>query len=444
MTCRVAFVSLGCDKNVVNCEQMAALCREKGYTLVSEADGADVAVINTCGFITAAKEDAIAHILSAAELKAEKRLGRIIVSGCLSQRYAKEFREELPEVDGVLGTGSFGRITEAIEAVLAGKRYMDIGDIHAPVPEYDRVLSTPPWYAYLRIAEGCDNRCAYCIIPALRGKYRSRPMERIVEEARGLAARGVKELIVVAQDVTRYGTDLYGEPKIAELLRELCRLEFHWIRLHYLYPDALDEKLLRVIAEEKKALPYFDVPIQHCSAAVLSRMNRNGDREYLHKLFARVRKTVPGAVIRTSLIAGLPGEGEDDFAELCDFLREEKLERAGAFVYSPEEGTPAFRMERPSEETAKRRAEQLEELQSRVMDDYNESRLGTVQEVLCEGFDPEAQRYRGRSYAEAPDIDGCIYFDSETEPAAGSFVSVRITGTMDGDLLGETVKEERP
>lgn len=443
LPCRVAFVSLGCDKNVVNCEQMAALCRAAGYTVVPEADGADVAVVNTCAFITAAKEEAISRILSAAELKAQGRLKKIIVTGCLSQRYAKEFRSELPEVDGILGTGSFGKITEAVAAVLAGDFYESIGDIHAPIPEYDRILSTPPWYAFLRIAEGCDNRCAYCIIPALRGRYRSRPMEHILAEAERLAAQGVRELIVVAQDVTRYGIDLYGTYRIADLLHELCKLDFHWIRLHYLYPDALDEKLLRAIAEEEKAVPYFDIPIQHCNDGVLAAMNRRGDRSFLTRLFAEIRQTVPNAVLRTSLITGLPGEGEAEFTELCDFLREVKIERAGAFVFSPEEGTPAFRMERVEEDEARRRAECVEEIQSRVMDDFNERRLGTVQEVLCEGFDAEAQRYRGRTYAESPEIDGCIYFDSETEVAAGEFVFVRITGTMDGDLLGERTKEAR-
>ena len=441
MSYRVAFISLGCDKNVVNCEQMMALAVSKGHTLVADAAEAELAVVNTCGFISAAKEEAIGNILAMAELKKHGLVKKIIVTGCLSQRYAKEIRMELPEVDGILGTGSFGKINEAIDAVMRGEFYEDMGSIHAPVAELDRVLTTPPWFAYLRIAEGCDNRCAYCIIPALRGKYRSRRMEDILAEAKGLALRGVKELIVVAQDVTRYGTDLYGEHKLPELLKELCKLDFHWIRLHYLYPHELTDEIIDAMAEEKKVVPYFDIPIQHCNDTVLKKMNRKENKEFLFDLFRRIRHSIPDAVLRTSLIAGLPGEGEEEFRELCEFLREVKIPRAGAFTFSPEEGTAAYFMERVSEEEAQRRTELLEELQSRVMDEFNEERLGKVVEVLCEGFDEEAQRYRGRSYAEAPDIDGCIYFDSDLDIPAGTFVPVRILASMDGDLLGELWEE---
>ena len=441
MSYQVAFISLGCDKNVVNCEQMMALAVAAGHTLVADAAEAEVAVVNTCGFIAAAKEEAIANILAMAELKNRGLVKKIIVTGCLSQRYAKDIRTELPEVDGILGTGSFSKINEAIDAVMRGEFYEDMGSIHAPVEELDRVLTTPPWFAYLRIAEGCDNRCAYCIIPALRGKYRSRRMEDILAEAKGLALRGVKELIVVAQDVTRYGTDLYGTHKLPELLKELCKLDFRWIRLHYLYPHELTDEIISTMAEEKKVVHYFDIPIQHCNDAILKRMNRKENKEFLLDLFRKIRDSIPDAVLRTSLITGLPGEGEEEFQELCEFLRAVKIPRAGAFAFSPEEGTAAYFMERVSEEEAGRRAELVEELQSRVMDDFNAERLGKVTEVLCEGFDEEAQRYRGRSYAEAPDIDGCIYFDSDTDIPAGSFVPVRIVQSMDGDLLGELWEE---
>lgn len=443
MSYKIAFISLGCAKNLVNCEQMMALAAGAGYTVLASPEGADVAVVNTCGFIDSAKEEAIANILVMAELKQQGLVKKIIVTGCLSQRYGREIETELPEVDGVLGTGSYSRITEAVEAVMAGEQYRSFESIHAPVEELDRVLTTPPWFAYLRIAEGCDNHCAYCIIPALRGKYRSRRMEDILAEAKGLALRGVKELIVIAQDITRYGTDLYGRRALSELLRELCKLDFHWIRLHYLYPDEFDDELIRTIAEEPKILKYLDIPIQHCNDTVLRRMNRRGDKAYLVELFRRLKAEIPGVVLRTSLITGLPGEGEAEFEELCEFLQEVKIQRAGVFPFSPEEGTAAVRMERVSAEEAQRRAELVVDVQSRIMDTFNESRLGTVLEVLCEGFDEQAQCYVGRSYGESTDIDGRIYFDAEDELPAGEFVLVRITGTMDGELTGELWEERK-
>ncbi|MGM9662239.1 MAG: 30S ribosomal protein S12 methylthiotransferase RimO [Oscillospiraceae bacterium] len=437
----VAFISLGCAKNLVNCEQMMALVEAAGHSLRQDPEGADVAVVNTCGFIDSAKEEAIANILAMAELKQEGKLKKLIVTGCLSQRYAGEIETELPEVDGILGTGSYGKIVEGVEAVMAGESYRSFGDISAPVEEYDRVLTTPPWTAYLRIAEGCDNRCAYCIIPALRGRYRSRAMEDILAEARGLALRGVKEIIVVAQDITRYGVDRYGRRRLSELLRELCKLNFHWVRLHYLYPDELDDELIRTIAEEPKILKYLDIPIQHCNDTVLRKMHRRGDKQFLLDLFAKLKRQIPGAVFRTSLITGLPGEGEAEFEELCDFLSEVKLQRAGVFPFSPEEGTEAAEMEHVDTEEAQRRAELLVDVQSRIIDEYNEAQQGRVLEVLCEGFDPQAQCFTGRSYAESPDIDGRIYFTAEREISAGSFVSVRITGVMDGELTGEVWEE---
>ena len=437
MKYRVAFIALGCAKNLVNCEQMMAQVRDAGHILQADPEGADVAVINTCGFIDSAKEEAISNILAMGELKQEGKLKKLIVTGCLSQRYAEEIEEELPEVDGILGTGSYNKIVDAIEQTMLGADYRSFEDIHAPVEEIDRVLTTPPWFAYLRIAEGCDNRCAYCIIPFLRGRFRSRKMEDIVNEAKGLAARGVKELIIVAQDITRYGVDLYGKRSLSALLRELCKLDFHWIRLHYLYPDELDDELIRTIAEEPKILKYLDIPIQHCNDTVLKKMRRRGNKEFLLETFAKLKREIPNAVFRTSLITGLPGEGEEEFEELCEFLSEVKLQRAGVFSFSPQEGTEAATMEFVDTEEAQRRAELLVDVQSRIIDWYNEETLGQVLEILCEGFDPQAQMYVGRSYGESPDIDGRVYFTADAEIMAGTFVPVRITGVMDGELTGE-------
>ena len=440
MSFKVHFISLGCAKNVVNCEQMMKRCAEKGYELPPAPEGADAVVINTCGFLAAASEEAIQHILQMAELKAAGKIKKILVSGCMSERYGEDVPTELPEVDGILGTGSYKDIVEAIEDVMRGKhpRYFD--DINAPVDEFGRVLTTPGWFAYLRIAEGCDNWCAFCIIPKLRGKYRSRPMEAVIEEARALAAQGVKELIVIAQDITRYGTDWDGEHHLADLLVELCKLDFHWIRLHYLYPDQMDDRLIDVIAREPKILKYLDIPLQHCNDAILKRMNRRGDKAYIENLLDKIREKIPGLVIRTSLITGLPGEGEEEFEELCQFLWDQRLLRAGVFPYSPEEGTPAAKMERADTEEAERRAELVVDIQSRIMDEWNEEMQGETVEVLCEGFDGQSMSFVGRSWAESPDIDGKIYFTANSEPEAGSFVQVRITGTMDGELTGELVE----
>ena len=373
-----------------------------------------------------------------AQLKAEGRIQKILVTGCLAQRYQEEIVNEMPEVDGVLGTGSYFDVANAVGQVLSGKRYKRFDDINADQSEDGRILTTPEYYAYLKIAEGCDNHCAYCIIPKLRGKLRSRPIEELVKEAEQLAADGVKELIVVAQDTSRYGIDLYGERKLAALLRELCKLDFHWIRLHYLYPDEFTDELIDTIADEEKVLPYLDIPIQHCNDKVLKTMNRRGDKAELLALFHKLRARIPGLVLRTSLITGLPYEDEAAFEELCEFLQEVRIERAGVFPYSPEEGTPAAKMlNRVDTDEAERRADLIVDVQSRIMDDFNDSRMGTVLEVLCDGFDEQAMQFVGRSYAESPDIDGCIYFTADHEVEAGAFVPVRITGTMDGDLTGE-------
>ena len=435
---KVAFISLGCAKNLVNTEQMMALTRDAGYELVSDPEGADVAVLNTCGFIDSAKSEAIQNILELAALKDAGKLGKLLVAGCLSQRYQSELEQEMPEVDGVLGTGSYTDIVSALEEVTAGGHPRRFGDIDHTEEDGARVVSTPPYTAYLKIAEGCDNRCSYCIIPYLRGRYRSRSMESLLAEAKALADRGVQELIVIAQDITRYGTDLYGRRRLGELLTELCKLPFHWIRLHYLYPDEVDDDLIDVLAREHKILKYIDIPLQHINDGILKAMNRRSTKAEIIALLNKLRQRLPGLVLRTSLICGLPGEGEAEFEELCQFLQDAGIERAGIFQFSPEEGTPAAVMEHQVEpEAAARRVELLVELQSRVMDAYNESRLGETLEVLCEGFDPDMGCYAGRSYADSPDVDGRVFFTAAGLVPAGTFVNVRITGTSDGDLTGE-------
>ena len=440
MSYKISFTSLGCAKNQVNCEQMMSLVQSAGHEIVPDPAAADVAVVNTCGFLASACEEAIGHVLELAELKRAGGLKKILITGCMAQRYKADVLEELPEIDGILGTGSYGDIVQALSEVMeAGLRPCRLGNIHTAPQNGPRILSTPPWYAYLRIAEGCDNHCAYCVIPSLRGKYRSRPMGELLDEAAELSSAGVKELLVIAQDITRYGTDLNGEHQLAALLRELCRLDFRWIRLHYLYPDEITEELIAVIAGEPKILPYLDIPIQHCSDGILKAMNRRDTKASIRSLFQTLRARIPGLVLRTSLITGLPGEGEAEFEELCEFLREQKIERAGVFPFSPEDGTPAAQMDHVDSEEAARRAEIAVDVQSDVIDGYNESLLGTEREVLCEGFDRQAQMYHGRSYAESPEIDGRIWFSSEEEPEPGDFVTVRLTGVMDGELTGERV-----
>ena len=435
---QVAFISLGCAKNQVNCEQMMAAVTAAGHTVQAAPEGADVVVVNTCGFLESACREAIDNILEMAELKRAGRVKKLLVTGCMAQRYQEDVLRELPEVDGILGTGSYGDIAEAVEEVMErGARPCRLGNIHTAEQGGPRILSTPPWYAYLRIAEGCDNHCAYCVIPSLRGRYRSRPMDELLDEAAELASAGVKELLVVAQDITRYGTDLGGEHQLAALLRRLCRLDFHWIRLHYLYPDEITDDLIDAIAEEPKILPYLDIPIQHCNDGILKAMNRRDTKAELLDLFAKLRARIPGLVLRTSLITGLPGEGEAELEELCEFLRQTRIERAGVFPFSPEEGTRAAQMDHVDAGEAARRAELVVDVQSDIIDDYNASVLGTEREVLCEGFD--GQMFFGRSYAESPDIDGRIWFDAEEEIAPGTFVTVRLTGTMDGELTGELV-----
>ena len=438
MPYQVAFVSLGCAKNLVNTEQMMALCRKAGYLVTGDPEGADVAVLNTCGFIESAKSEAIDNILELGELKKAGKLKKLLVTGCLTQRYPDDIRAELPEVDGMLGTGSYTDVVQAVEELMAGEKAEHFGNIHRTYEDGERLVTTPPYTAYLKIAEGCSNGCAFCIIPKLRGKYRSRSMEALLSEARKLADSGVKELIVIAQDITRYGLDLEEKTSLAKLLQELCRMPFHWIRLHYLYPEVITDELIEVIANEPKIPHYLDIPIQHCNDGILKAMRRHNTKAELKELFAKLRKAMPDLVIRTSLICGLPGEGEAEFEELCAFLREQKLQRVGVFQFSPEEGTLAAAMENQVPgEVAARRVELVVDLQSRIMDDYNEQRLGTVMEVLCEGFDSSEGCYVGRTYADSVDIDGRVLFTAAGLIPAGEFIKVRITGVSDGDLTGE-------
>lgn len=438
MSQSIGMVSLGCAKNQVDAEQMLFLLQQAGFEIHAEPAGSDVVIINTCGFIESAKTEAIDNILAMAALKAEGSIGKILVTGCLAQRYQQEILKELPEVDGVLGTGSYYDVVGAVKQLLSGREGLEeYGDIQAPVQECGRILTTPRQYAYLKIAEGCDNHCAFCIIPALRGRYRSRPMEKLIEEAKELAAGGAKELIVVAQDTSRYGIDLYGERKLAELLRELCKIDgIVWVRVHYLYPDEMSDELIDVLASEPKIVKYLDIPIQHINDGILKKMNRRGNSKYLRELLRKLRQRIPGLVLRTSLITGLPGEGEKEFDELCDFLREFRMERVGAFVFSPEEGTRAAKMEYPDTEIARQRADFIEELQSRIMDDWNESMMGKRLQVLCEGFDADEDCYYGRTYADSPDIDGRILFESEQTLEPGDFVTVEVTDACDGELIG--------
>ena len=439
----IGFISLGCAKNQVDCERMMYRLQEAGHTVCPDVVGCDAVVINTCGFIDSAKSEAIDFILQMGQLKQQGLVGKILVTGCLSQRYQQEILQEMPEVDGVLGTGSYHKIVEAVEQILEGDTVADFGSIDEPELETGRIVTTPEHYAYIKISEGCDNRCSYCIIPYLRGKYRSRPMDDVLYEARMLAASGVKELIVVAQDTCRYGTDLPGHKRLLpELLRQLCAIEeFHWVRVHYLYPDLIDDELIDVIASEPKITKYLDIPIQHCNDRILELMNRRGNGKYLRNLIQKLRERIPGLILRTSVITGLPGEGEEEFNELCEFLKEFRLERVGAFPFSPEEGTPAAEMDHVDSEVAQQRAAMIETIQSRIMDDCNEAMIGKVVEVLVDGYDEEYEQFFGRTYADSPEIDGRVWIASDEALCEGTFLQVCIDGMIDGDLSGYIVEE---
>jgi len=431
----IHFTALGCAKNLIDSEQMLALITDAGHTLVSDPAEADAAVVNTCAFIESAQQEAIDTILDIAQYKSEGQLKRLIVTGCLAQRFQSEIFAELPEVDAMLGTASFPEIVEALESEEPGFcRFADKSD---PLPELDRVISTGPGWAYIKIADGCDNVCAYCAIPAIRGRFRSRPMENILDEARSLAKSGIRELILVAQDVTRYGRDMKNGTTLSTLLREMVKIEeLEWIRLLYLYPDEITDELIETIATEPKIVHYLDIPIQHVNDAVLKAMRRRESRASITAMYDRLRARIPDVILRTSLIVGLPGEGEAEFKELLDFLEEQQLPRVGAFAYSPEDGTPAARMpNRCPPEEAEERQRAVMALQSGVMDRFNASRVGTVCRVICEGM--EGLYWVGRSYADAPEVDEQILFTGEAE--VGRFFDVKILSASEGELLGEIV-----
>lgn len=437
----VGLVNLGCAKNQVDGERMLAALRRAGYRVEPDAARADAVVVNTCGFIEAAKREAIGEILECARLKAQGRIRAIVVTGCLAERYRGQVMRELPEVDAVAGIGADGDIAAVVAKALGGGKPQIFPEKERLPLDGERVPLSPPWTAYLKIAEGCDNRCSYCAIPAIRGRYRSRAPEKIEREARALAARGVKELVLIAQDTTRYGADLTGRLMLPELLRRLCGIGgVEWIRVLYGYPDFVTDELLKTIAEEKKVVPYIDLPLQHCDRKILRSMRRGGDRSSLEALIRRMRAAVPGLVLRTTLIAGYPGETEEQFGELCDFVRENRFERLGCFAYSQEEGTPAAAL--PGQigaEEKRRRAQVVTEMQMEIMQEQGERMAGQTLRVLTEGR--EGDRWFGRSYMDSPDVDGGVWFRAPAgeEPAPGEFVRVKITGCADGELAGERV-----
>lgn len=444
MAYKVGMVSLGCAKNQVDGEVLMASLRDGGFVPVDDAAMADIAIVNTCGFIESAKRESIEEILELATLKKEGKIKKLVVTGCLGERYQQEMHKELPEVDAVIGIGANGEIAELLTKMMEEDQYVE------SFPEKDkmplcggRVLTTPSYFAYVKIAEGCDNRCSYCAIPLIRGGYRSRTMESIEEECRALVADGAKELILIAQDTSRYGIDLYGEYSLAKLMERLCKIDgLHWLRVLYCYPDSITDELLEVMAREEKIVPYIDLPLQHASGTILKAMNRRGDRQSLTALMKKIREKVPGVVLRTTLIAGFPGETEEDFTELAEFVKDVKFERMGCFAYSQEEGTDAAELpDQVEDETKERRAEILMDDQMNIMDAQGQELIGQTLEVLVEGFDRYAECWFGRSYRDAPDIDGKVFFTTGGKrPRLGSFVKVEITDCMDADLTGELVE----
>ena len=442
---KVGFISLGCAKNQVNCEQMIWQTYEAGHEVALGAEDCDAVVVNTCGFLQEARDEAMGEIEKLVELKKAGQIQKIIVTGCMAQWKKDEMAELCPDVDGFIGVGGYEEIGDVLARIEAGETVHHFGDIHAPVPETDRVVCTSDYWAWLRIAEGCDNRCTYCVIPYIRGKFRSRPQEAILAEAQSLAEAGMKELIVVAQDITRYGLDLYGHPALADLLPKLCAIEgIEWVRLHYLYPDMITDELIDVIANEPKIVKYIDLPIQHISDRVLKAMNRRGTGAEIRELFFKLRERIPNLVIRTSLITGFPGDTDEEFEELCEFLLEHKLERAGVFAYSPEPGSVAAKMpDQVDEDVKRRRLELLTDLQMRIVDEYCEKQVGREMTVLCEGYDDETELFFGRSEYDSPGIDGIVHFEGEEGGVRpGDFYRVKITSTYDGELIGVIANEE--
>ena len=442
MAIKVGMVSLGCPKNQMDAELMLAKLEKAGYEITAESGLSDVVIVNTCGFIEDAKQESIDNILEFAQLKKEGQIKRIIVTGCLAERYQQELVKELPECDSVLGLGANGDIVEAVQKVTDGESVHRFPPKECWSLEGDRLQTTPHFFAYLRIADGCDNRCTYCAIPMIRGGLRSRPMENILAEAEKLVADGVKELVLVAQDTTVYGRDLYGEARLPELLRRLCRIEgLRWIRLLYCYPEHITDELLDVMASEEKVLPYMDMPLQHASGKVLCAMNRPGDRHSLTALVKRIREKVPNITLRTTVMTGFPGETKKDFEELCTFIQDAQFERLGCFAYSAEEGTPAAELpDQVPEKTKCRRRDIVMEEQSRISDRHNEAMVGKTLTVLVESFDKYAECWFGRSEGDAPDIDGKVFFIPTSRVQPGDFVKVTVTDTMDWDLIGEMIE----
>ncbi|CDF02177.1 MAG: 30S ribosomal protein S12 methylthiotransferase RimO [Ruminococcus sp.] len=443
MPIKVGMVSLGCSKNLVDSERMLYKLRERGYELVTEPGLADVAVVNTCGFIQSAKEEAIETIIELGKLKEDGTLKKIIITGCLTQRYQEEAAELFPEADAVIGIGDNKDIIDILDHVLANERVVKFSPKLDAELTGERIISTLPFFAYLKVAEGCSNCCTYCAIPQIRGKFRSVPMEEVLKEAQWLAENGVTELIVIAQDTTRYGEDLYGEPKLPELLEKLSEIEgIKWIRTLYCYPERITDKLLETIADNGKLIKYLDIPIQHCNGEILSRMNRWGDKERLSQLMAHIRKKVPDIVLRTTLITGFPGETEEQFSELAEFVQEQRFERLGCFAYSQEEGTKAAEMENQlSEEVKNHRADIIMEQQMLISAANNEKLMGKRLTAVVEGFDKFAECYFGRTEKDAPDIDGKVFFTSENPLEIGDYVEIEISDTLDYDLMGEVVSQ---
>ena len=441
MSKKIGMISLGCPKNQVDAEVMLSKLSEGGFDIVNDPAEADLIIVNTCGFIESAKRESIENILDMISYKEDFPAKKVLVTGCLAERYRSEIFEEIPEVDGVVGIGANGDICEICGKILGG----DKTELYPPKDclqiEGGRILTTPSYTAYLKIAEGCSNHCTYCAIPSIRGEYRSRSSESILAEAKRLAAEGVKELIVVAQDTTRYGEDLYGKNALVPLLKALSQIEgIEWIRLLYLYPERIDDALIDEIANNEKIVKYLDVPIQHCSENVLKRMNRHGNREVLTALFRKLREKIPGVVIRTSLIAGFPGETEEEFDELCSFAEEMRFERMGCFAYSEEEGTPAAKLDGMLEpEERERRAEIINDLQNEILDSINESLIGERLDVIVEGYDGYTDVYFGRTYMDAPEIDTQISFTCGYNLADGDIVRVEVINVVDGELTGEVV-----
>ena len=443
MAYSVGMISLGCAKNQVDGEMLMAALEQAGFETVDDPALANIAIVNTCGFIESAKKESIDEILELAQLKAEGQIQKLVVTGCLAERYRQEIHTELPEGDAVLGIGANGEIAQYLTKMMEEDAFVEAFPEKNAMPLCGaRRLSTPSWSAYLKIAEGCDNRCSYCAIPMIRGRYRSRTLEDIEEEARALAADGAKELVLIAQDTTRYGIDLYGKYSLAELLRRLARIDgIHWLRVLYCYPEAVTDELLEVFATEEKVVKYMDLPLQHCNGEVLKAMRRAGDHAYLHALLEKIRQKVPGIILRTTLIAGFPGETEEQFEELAEFVKEERFDRMGCFAYSQEEGTPAAELPGQLDEDEKeRRAEIITDAQSRIMEEKGQAYVGQTLEVLVEGFDRYAECWFGRSFMDAPDIDGKVFFLApDKRPVLGTFVQVAIDDCIDVDLYGQIV-----